>query len=96
MFKETIEDKCMAKANKSKWKKVAAVILCMQAIFTIVTMGIVFKVNLLPDVYMVLMGAVLLFLLTLSYFFMYLGVKKNKKANVKKKKRKIYIKRSIG
>lgn len=86
----------MAKANKSKWKKVAAVILCMQAIFTIVTMGIVFKVNLLPDVYMVLMGAVLLFLLTLSYFFMYLGGKKNKKANVKKKKRKIYIKRSIG
>lgn len=87
----------MAKATKSRWKKIAVVILSVQALFAITTMAIIIKVDLLPTIYMVLTGAVLLFLLTLAYFFMYSGVKKKyKKTAAKKKKRKIYIKRSLG
>ena len=70
----------------------------IQALISIVSVGIVVWFNLLPLKYLVLIGLILIWLLTLVYYFFYSGVrkKKGKKLTAQKKKRKLYIKRSIG
>ena len=84
--------------KSKKWKIAAGIILVIQALISIVSVGIVVWFNLLPLKYLVLIGLILIWLLTLVYYFFYSGVrkKKGKKLAAQKKKRKLYIKRSIG
>ena len=84
--------------KSKKWKITAGIILAIQALISIVSVGIVVWFNLLPLKYLVLIGLILIWLLTLVYYFFYSGVrkKKGKKLTAQKKKRKLYIKRSIG
>ena len=84
--------------KSKKWKIAAGIILVIQALISIVSVGIVVWFNLLPLKYLVLIGLILIWLLTLVYYFFYSGVrkKKEKKLTAEKKKRKLYIKRSIG
>lgn len=84
--------------KSKKWKIAAGIILVIQALISIVSVGIVVWFNLLPLKYLVLIGLILIWLLTLVYYFFYSGVrkKKGKKLTAQKKKRKLYIKRSIG
>ena len=81
-----------------KWKVVAGIILSIQAVVSMIAMGIVVWLNLLPTSYLVLIGLILAWLLTVVYYFFYSGTKKKKgkRLTAKKKKRKLYIKRSIG
>lgn len=84
--------------KSKKWKIAAGIILVIQVLISIVSVGIVVWFNLLPLKYLVLIGLILIWLLTLVYYFFYSGVrkKKGKKLTAQKKKRKLYIKRSIG
>ncbi len=83
--------------KKSRWKIIAGVILILQLLFGIVTVGILVWLNLLPAIYLALTALILLFLLTVVYYFFYSGVKNKKgKLTAQKKKRRIYWKRSIG
>ena len=84
--------------KSKKWKIAAGIILVIQALISIVSVGIVVWFNLLPLKYLVLIGLILIWLLTLVYYFFYSGVrkKKGKKLTAQKKTRKLYIKRSIG
>lgn len=84
--------------TSKKWKVVAGIILSIQAVVSMIAMGIVVWLNLLPTSYLVLIGLILAWLLTVVYYFFYSGAKKKKgkRLTAKKKKRKLYIKRSIG
>ena len=78
--------------KSKKWKIAAGIILVIQALISIVSVGIVVWFNLLPLKYLVLIGLILIWLLTLVYYFFYSGVrkKKGKKLTAQKKKRKLY------
>ena len=85
--------------NKSKkWKIVAGIILTVQAFISIVAVGFAVWLNLLPTTYLALIGFILVWLWTVTYYFLYSNVKKKKgkKLTAQKKKRKLYAKRSIG
>lgn len=87
-----------SETKSKKWKITAGIILGIQAVISIITGGVIVWLNMLPTMYLVLIGLILAWLLTLVYYFFYSGVKKkkNKKLTAKKKKRKLYVKRSIG
>ncbi len=91
------ERECMKK-QKSKWKIVAGIILICQLIVSIITGGVFVWLNMLPTKYLMLVGLILIWLLTIVYYFFYSKVKKKKgqKLTAEKKKKKLYIKRSIG
>lgn len=74
--------------KSKKWKIAAGIILVIQALISIVSVGIVVWFNLLPLKYLVLIGLILIWLLTLVYYFFYSGVrkKKGKKLTAQKKK----------
>ena len=85
--------------NKSKkWKVVAGIILAFQALISIIAVGFVVWLNLLPTTYLALIGFILVWLWTVVYYFLYSRVKKKKgkKLTAQKKRRKLYTKRSIG
>ena len=78
--------------SKKKWKLAAGALLIIQLTLSIVLMGVVVWLDILPNIYLALVGLILLFLLTVCYSLFYSGVRKNKK----NRKRKLYIKRAIG
>lgn len=84
--------------KKSSWKKVAGVILIIQLLLSLSVVGILAWLNVIPMKYLALLGLILLWILTVVYFFFYSGVKKKagRKLSARKKKTKLYIKRSIG
>jgi LCP family protein required for cell wall assembly len=83
----------MNKENKkSRWKLIAGIILIIQLVISAVAIGVIVWLNLLPVTYLVLIGVMLFWLLTVVYYFFYSGTKKK----TPKRKRRIYIKRSIG
>ena len=69
--------------KSKKWKIAAGIILVIQALISIVSVGIVVWFNLLPLKYLVLIGLILIWLLTLVYYFFYSGVRKKKGKNRK-------------
>lgn len=86
------------KNDKANWKLIAGMILIIQILLGIALVGIVMWLNLLPAVYVTLIGVVLLWLATVVYYFFYSGITKKKKKTLTKEQRKkrIYIKRTAG
>lgn len=77
--------------KKSRWKIIGGVILLVQLLVSVVTMGIFIWEDLLPLVYLILIGLVLFWLLTICYVCYYGGFHRKKR-----KKGFIYTRRTIG
>lgn len=90
--------KMKPKKEKRNWKVIAGVILLVQLLLGVAVVGVVIWVRLLPAVYVALIGVVLLWLATVSYYFFYSGIPKKKKKTLtsEKRKRRIYVKRTAG
>lgn len=87
----------MTKKKKSAWKTIAAIILSVQFIVAVITIGIMLKVDILPIAYIILIGLFLLWMVTIVYYFFYSGIKKKaKKQSREKKRKKLYAKRTVG
>lgn len=84
--------------KKANWKLIAGLILIVQLLFGIVLLGIVLWLNVLPIAYVVLIGGILLWLVSVVYYFFYSGVakKKQKKLSREQKRQRVYIKRGAG
>lgn len=80
--------------KKKNWKLAAGIILIIQLMLAVVTIGIIIWLNLLPVAYVLLIGLILLWLVTVVYYLFYSGVRK--KMPPKKRKKRLYIKRSAG
>lgn len=79
----------MKKQSKKKWKTAACIMLVAELIVIALSIVLLAILNLLPMEYLVLIGAVLLFLFALSYKLLF--------AKMKKKRRKsLYFKRGLG
>lgn len=75
----------------------AGIILIVQLLLGIVTVGILVWLNVLPIVYVALMALILLWLVTFVYYLFYSGIRsKKKKIPAEKKKRRLYVKRGAG
>lgn len=75
--------------KKSKWKITAGIILVVQLVLSLTTVGIVLWLNMLPELYVMLFGLILLFLLIMEYGLFYFGKKG-------KKKTACYVRRTFG
>lgn len=75
--------------KNSMWNIAAALLLVFQLFFSFVAIGVVASLNLLPAVYLFILLLVLILLWTLVYFFLFSGLRKNRK-------HWLYVKRSIG
>lgn len=75
--------------KKSKWKITAGIILVVQLVLSLTTVGIVLWLNMLPELYVMLFGLILLFLLIMEYCLFYFGKKG-------KKKTACYVRRTFG
>ena len=84
----------MDKMRKKNWKLAAGILLIVQLLLAFVTIGIIIWLDLLPVVYLLLISLVLLWLVTVVYYFCYSGIKKELPRE--KKKKRLYIKRSVG
>ena len=84
----------MDKMRKKNWKLAAGILLSVQLLLAFVTIGIIIWLDLLPVVYLLLISLVLLWLVTVVYYFCYSGIKKELPRE--KKKKRLYIKRSVG
>lgn len=74
-----------------KWKLCAGIVLTLQCITSIVVIGILIWLNLIPVLYLVLLTLILFWLLTICYVCYYGGFHRKKQ-----KKGFIYTKRTIG
>ena len=63
--------------KKSKWKITAGVILIIQLLLSMATVGVVLWLNIVPTLYVILLGLILLLLLPTSEFVWKLLVAKN-------------------
>lgn len=77
--------------KKSKWKVAAGIILVIQLLLSAGTVGIVMWLNIIPTLYLVLLGLILLLLVIIVYFLFNSGKKKKRRT-----KTILYIKRTIG
>ena len=84
----------MDKMRKKNWKLAAGILLSVQLLLAFVTIGIIIWLDLLPVVYLLLISLVLLWLVTVVYYFCYSGIQKELPRE--KKKKRLYIKRSVG
>ena len=62
--------------KKKNWKLAAGIILIIQLMLAVVTIGIIIWLNLLPVAYVLLIGLILLWLVTVVYYLFYSGVRK--------------------
>lgn len=76
--------------KKSRWKLISGIILTVQFLIGGALIGIVCWLNVLPEIYVILLGLILLLLVIVSYLLFRTGKKK------KKKKTGLYIRRTIG
>ena len=65
--------------KKSKWKITAGVILIIQLLLSLATVGVVLWLNIVPTLYVILLGLILLLLLIIEYCLFYFGKKKKGK-----------------
>lgn len=77
--------------KKSKWKITAGVILIIQLLLSMATVGVVLWLNIVPTLYVILLGLIFLLLLIIEYCLFYFGKKKKGK-----KKTGCYVRRAIG
>ncbi len=77
--------------KKSKWKITAGVILIIQLLLSMATVGVVLWLNIVPTLYVILLGLILLLLLIIEYCLFYFSKKKKGK-----KKTGCYVRRAIG
>ena len=76
--------------KKSKWKITSGIILVIQLLLSLVLVGIVWWLNIVPTLYMILLGLILLLFLIIEYGLFYFGKKK------KGKKTACYVRRTLG
>mgnify|MGYP000805218091 CR=1 FL=1 len=62
--------------KKSKWKITAGVILIIQLLLSMATVGVVLWLNIVPTLYVILLGLIFLLLLIIEYCLFYFGKKK--------------------
>lgn len=87
----------MTKEKKSgRWKLAAGIVLIMQLLVSAVLVGVILWLDLLPNIYLLLIGLILFWLLTVVYYFFYTGVRKKKPLSSESKRKRIYVKRSVG
>lgn len=86
------------KKKRSAWKLTAGIILIIQFLVSAILVGVILWLDLLPEKYLLLIGLILFWLLTVVYYFFYTGIrrKKKKKLSAEGKKKRIYVKRSVG
>ena len=77
--------------KKSKWKMVAGIMLVIQLLLSLATVGVVLWLNIVPTLYVILLGLILLLLLIIEYCLFYFGKKKKGK-----KKTGCYVRRTLG
>lgn len=65
--------------KKSKWKITAGVILIIQLLLSMATVGVVLWLNIVPTLYVILLGLIFLLLLIIEYCLFYFGKKKKGK-----------------
>lgn len=76
--------------KKSKWNTAAVLMLVFQLLAGAGIVGIAAWMNIVPEIYLALLGLILLFLVIITYFLLFSGKKK------KKKKTGQYVKRTLG
>lgn len=76
--------------KKSKWKMIAGIMLVIQLLLSLATVGVVLWLNIVPTLYVILLGLSLLLLLIIEYCLFYFGKKK------KEKKTGCYVRRTLG
>ena len=57
--------------KKSKWKITAGVILIIQLLLSMATVGVVLWLNIVPTLYVILLGLIFLLLLIIEYCLFY-------------------------
>ena len=77
--------------KKSKWKMIAGIMLVIQLLLSLATVGVVLWLNIVPTLYVILLGLILLLLLIIEYCLFYFGKKKKGK-----KKTGCYVRRTLG
>ena len=65
--------------KKSKWKITAGVILIIQLLLSMATVGVVLWLNIVPTLYVILLGLIFLLLLIIEYCLFYFGKKKRER-----------------
>lgn len=65
--------------KKSKWKMIAGIMLVIQLLLSLATVGVVLWLNIVPTLYVILLGLILLLLLIIEYCLFYFGKKKKGK-----------------
>ena len=77
--------------KKRKWKMIAGIMLVIQLLLSLATVGVVLWLNIVPTLYVILLGLILLLLLIIEYCLFYFGKKKKGK-----KKTGCYVRRTLG
>lgn len=77
--------------KKNRWKFFAIPVAVIQFLLGVAAVGVAMWLNVLPDLYLVLLGLILLFLFIMVYLLFFTGAKKKRK-----KKTGLYVKRTIG
>ena len=65
--------------KKSKWKITAGVILIIQLLLSMATVGVVLWLNIVPTLYVILLGLILLLLLIIEYCLFYFAKRKRER-----------------
>lgn len=81
--------------RKDNWKLVAGVLLALQLLIGIMTVGVLTWVDFIPVVYIVLIALIFLWLLTVVYYLFFSGINR-KRVKKEKRKRVLFVKRSVG
>lgn len=76
--------------KKSKWKMIAGIMLVIQLLLSLATVGVVLWLNIVPTLYVILLGLILLLLLIIEYCLFYFGKRK------RKEKTGCYVRRTLG
>ena len=64
--------------KKSKWKMIAGIMLVIQLLLSLATVGVVLWLNIVPTLYVILLGLILLLLLIIEYCLFYFGKRKRR------------------
>ena len=65
--------------KKSKWKMIAGIMLVIQLLLSLATVGVVLWLNIVPTLYVILLGLILLLLLIIEYCLFYFGKRKRER-----------------